>query len=343
MYSATKIINTLWDGLSDRQKEVLTGRFGLDKAGKTLTLAALGSKYQVTRERIRQIEASGIAVLRGKIVQSDACNDILERCRKFLRDNGGVAREEVLVIYAGEFAEGITRNQLSVLMEASRAFYHNPGDRNHFAFYYLDKQSLKSAVAFVDQWSAFLKTKKDQVLDGKYHDLLQEFLKKKNVRRDIADSYLSITKKIHQSPYGDIGLAEWLEIKPKTIRDRVYLALKKKKAPLHFRDIAKAINQMPGVKHAASAPTVHNDLIRDPRFVLVGRGMYALAEFGFEPGTAKEVISRILKKHGPLKPKEVIDHVQKVRFFKANTVLVNLQNKSNFERQSNGTYRMRES
>lgn len=150
-------------------------------------------------------------------------------------------------------------------------------------------------------------------------------------------------KKIGKNPYGDVGLSEWTEIQPKTVRDRIYLALKKKGEPLHFRTIAQLINQYSTKAKPASAPTVHNELIKDTRFVLVGRGMYALSEDGYEPGTAREVIHRILKKNGPLRPKEVMLAVQKERFFKPNTVLVNLQNKSFFKRMPDGTYRIRES
>jgi predicted Zn-ribbon and HTH transcriptional regulator len=140
-----------------------------------------------------------------------------------------------------------------------------------------------------------------------------------------------------------MGLAEWAEIQPKTVRDRIYLALKKRGEPLHFRTIAQLINQ-PGVKvRPASAPTVHNELIKDGRFVLVGRGIYALAEHGYEPGTAKEVIQRVLKRQGPLRPRDVMLAVQKERLFKPNTILVNLQNKNHFRRQEDGTYKVRES
>jgi hypothetical protein len=343
MYSAVKIMNTLWEGLNDRQREVLTGRFGLDKSGKAQTLAALGERYSVTRERIRQIESSGTQALRGKIVSHPACQDILEKSRKFLKDAGGVARKEDLLEFLGGFTEGFNENHLALLIEATKAFYAYPEDRHYHSFYYLDKASLKTATSFVEQWAAFLRNKKDHVLGGRYEDFLGEFIKKKGVKREHAENYLSVTHRIHQSPYGDMGLSEWPEILPKTIRDRVYLVLKKKREPLHFRVIAKTINEISFDKSQASAPTVHNELIKDERFVLVGRGMYALREHGYEPGTAREVIAKILKKHGPLKPKDVINAVQKERFFKPNTVLVNLQNKGHFQRLENGTYRIRES
>ncbi len=107
-------------------------------------------------------------------------------------------------------------------------------------------------------------------------------------------------------------------------------------------DIAKVINESGLSGQVALAPTVHNELIKDERFVLVGRGMYALREHGYEPGIAREVIQKVLREAGPLKPNDVVAHVAKQRFFKPNTVLINLQNKSFFERLPDGRYRVRE-
>ena len=69
---------------------------------------------------------------------------------------------------------------------------------------------------------------------------------------------------------------------------------------LNFREISEAINRTNFVGRAAHPQTVHNELIKDPRFVLVGRGIYGLSEHGFKPGIAREIISQILKEEGPL-------------------------------------------
>ncbi len=341
-YSAAKTVQKLLADLTDRQREVMAGRFGLDKGGKKLTLAALGARYKVTRERVRQIESSALSALKKKIAADPACSELLDRGQKFLKEQGGVAQRRDLIGYLREEVMDLEENQLELLLEASKAFFFYPEDKHFWAFYYLDKASLKNAVAFVEHWTGSLRGKKEFVLTGKYQNLLGDFLKRRGMKPNFAASYLNISKKIHRNPYGDIGLAEWTEIMPRTIRDRIYLILRKKKEPMHFRHIAKHINEVWTGRPEASAPTVHNELIKDPRFVLVGRGIYALAEHGFEPGTAKEVITRILRRGGPMKPRDVVLAVQKERFFKPNTVLVNLQNKAHFERLPNGTYQIRE-
>jgi hypothetical protein len=342
MQAVTKAIDAVCGVLSPRQREVVFGRFGLDKKGEPQTLAELGKRYHVTRERIRQIEASALDLLKKEVTGNVQCADIVQRSVKRLKDAGGVLRAEDFFSYAASLADGLTEQHLELLREASGAFEFHPGDKHYVPFYYLDAAALKNAIGFINQWVAHVRSKKHVVLAGRYEDELQGFLKKKGVSKDHAANYLSISKKIHKNPFGDIGLAEWPEVKPQTVRDRVYLVLKKKATPLHFRMIAQSINQAKFDDRTASAPTVHNELIKDNRFVLVGRGMYALAEQGYEPGTAREVIHRLLKKQGALRPRDVILAIQKERFFKPNTILVNLQNKNFFERMGDGTYRVRE-
>ena len=105
---------------------------------------------------------------------------------------------------------------------------------------------------------------------------------------------------------------------------------------MHFREVAKSVADIFGKK--AHVATIHNELIKDSRFVLVGRGYYALKEWGYEPGAAREVIKKILKLSGPLSKEEVVEKVMKERFLKKNTILVNLQNAKYFKKNKQGLY-----
>jgi DNA-directed RNA polymerase delta subunit len=112
--------------------------------------------------------------------------------------------------------------------------------------------------------------------------------------------------------------------------------MRKHGEPMHFKEVADAISTTFGKKtHYA---TCHNELIKDSRFVLVGRGMYALAEWGYKTGIAREVIRDILKKEGPMSKEDVVEKVMKERYFKKNTILVNLQNPKYFKKNKNGLY-----
>ncbi|MBU6500974.1 MAG: hypothetical protein KGJ89_02505 [Patescibacteria group bacterium] len=342
MLSAPKIINALFNSLADRQKEVIVGRFGL-KSGEGETLAAIGDTMGITRERVRQIEKSALGLLNKEVLKNSVCVHILNQSKKQLKNAGGVMRQDVLLQYGADFAEGLNKNYLALLLEASGAFYFYPEDENYHPFYYLTKDDLRTAVGFIDGWADNLKSNKNKVLSGDYKTLLTNFIKTEKANKNHAENYLNITKKIGANPYGDVGLRDWAEINPTTTRDRIYLVLRKTGQPLHFQSIAKVINETSFGSQEALAPTVHNELIKDERFVLVGRGMYGLREHGYEPGVAREVIQKVLKKNGPLHPNDVVQHVNKQRFFKPNTVIINLQNKDYFERLSDGRYRVRES
>ena len=80
-----------------------------------------------------------------------------------------------------------------------------------------------------------------------------------------------------------------------------------------------------------------------PRFVLVGRGLYALGEWGYQPGQVKDVILSVLKEsEKPLTREQVLDKVLKQRIVKANTVFLNLNNKKFFLKNPEGKYQVRE-
>ncbi len=341
MLQAQKVFSSLFDGLAPRQRDILVNRFGLQN-GEPETLAALGKRYGITRERVRQIEASAIDLLKKRIKVNNACIELIHSSVKYLRSMGGVVGQEDLLAYHRSFIEGLTANHVAFLVEATGAFCIYPADKNFLAFYYTDKQSLKKTMDWIAQFTKSLKAKKREILNGAYQAHLVNFVREKRMEQKLAESLLGISKKIMASPYGDVGLAEWPEISPRTVRDRIYLILKKKGEPIHFENIARDINEAGFGGRKALGPTVHNELIKDARFVLVGRGIYGLAEQGYEPGTAKEVIHKILKKNGPLAFKDLVKEVQKDRFFKQNTILANLQNKGLFERLTTGVYRVRE-
>jgi hypothetical protein len=344
MAPISKTISIALANLTPRQKEVLVGRFGLEKKdGKRETLAAIGDRMDVTRERIRQIESAAIVLAKENILKNNDIASSLKKISGHIKENGGAVRKDAVVRYASAFLNGANGNHIDFLGEASGFFNLRAEDNDYFPFYYLAKKDMKVALAFVDNWTNYLKSRKQKVFSDSYQATLASFLKIKPSFSSVAENYLSLSKRIRKNPYGDIGLREWPEINPTTIRDKIYLIMKKKKEPLHFESIADTINNIRFDDHVALTPTVHNELIKDDRFSLVGRGMYGLREYGYESGTAREAIANVLKKKGPLVPADVVSHVNQKYSFRQNTILINLQNKNFFERMRDGTYRVRES
>lgn len=338
---APKIIATALSNLSPRQREVVVARFGLEK-GDGETLAAIGDRMGITRERVRQIENAAVAVARENISGNGEITAALTDVKKYISANGGVMKRDDVVKFASAHVPELTGNRIDFLSEASGAFTLYRENEEYAPFYYTSDKELKSALAFVQSWVKNLRAKKDKVLSDSYAAHLASFVKTAGVDKKIAETYLGVSKHVGTNPYGDVGLVEWPEISPSTIRDKIYLILKKRGEAVHFADIAKHINTAGFDDHKALVATVHNELIKDDRFALVGRGIYGLREHGFEPGTAREAIASVLKKKGPLTPDAVVAKVNESHFFKPNTILINLQNKNFFERTKEGMYKVRE-
>lgn len=338
MASLEQLTKSILLSLAPRQRDIIVRRFGLD--GKDpLTLAELGTRYKVTRERVRQIEAAVLGQVNAKI-KGTLMAECVEFMGQYLESQGGVRRADYLLVDIAKKFEGLSMPALAFLMEASKQFNYTREDNDYYEFWYKDKNTLKKATRLIDRFYKELKAKKQEVLGmGSADAILSLVSKSEGVSDDVAKNYVSISKKFGVSVYGDFGLAEWSEIQPRTVRDQAYLVLRKQKSPLHFSDITGKINSLDlGKKKVANVSTVHNELIKDSRFVLVGRGMYALSEHGYEPGTAKEVIQKLLKEQGSLHPHRIVSLVSERRFFKKNTILLNLQNKKMFRRLEDGTY-----
>ncbi len=153
---------------------------------------------------------------------------------------------------------------------------------------------------------------------------------------EVMKRWLSISKHIGSNPLAEWGRTSAPAIRIKGIRDYAYLAVKRHGEPMHFSTVAKTIGTLFSKK--AHVATTHNELIKDPRFVLVGRGLYALTEWGYKPGVVRDVIRETLERTGPLKKDEIIKHVKKARFVKDNTILVNLNDPRYFKRLKDGRY-----
>jgi hypothetical protein len=150
-------------------------------------------------------------------------------------------------------------------------------------------------------------------------------------------SCLAVDERLKEIPDG-WGLTEWRFVRPRSIRDKVEIILKKANHPMHFMEIANSIKEASFDHKNVTVQAVHNELIRYPQFVLVGRGLYALREWGYEPGTVADVIENILKKKGALSKKQIIEEVSKQRTVKVGTISLNLQKMPYFVRVGRAVY-----
>lgn len=341
--SITKLIEHAWSGLQPRQRDILAGRFGVGEYKEQQTLAALGERYGITRERVRQIESSALSALREILSESADAKAIQDKVRKAAKEHGGVASvDQVLAALKGEVKD-LSDHALQLVIRALGVLHYHAGDERFVPAYAVDSATFKAVSDHVAAWIKMLEQKKNDVLgSAAYKSLMTSFAKERQIQTKHLEQFVSLSKKLVKNAYGEMGLVHWTEVNPRTVRDQIYLILRKHTVPLHFEEIATAINKSGIAARPALSATVHNELIKDERFVLVGRGKYALAEAGYTPGTAREVVHRILSSEGPLQAHEVIEAVQKERLFKPNTILVNLQNRQHFTRNQDGTYQVRE-
>ncbi len=343
-YNVDKVISTLVKDLNPRQRDVVFGRYGLED-GEPVTLAEIGNRYGVTRERIRQIEALALSSVRRKFSDGQF-NDIVDHVRTHLRQLGGVHLATSLCndlkgVLSTVPVDKAYNSKIHFILESSGAFNYQGDAKAFHPFWFLTRDDYKRAERFIDRLSDHLKNKKDDlILKNSYQAHFATVVSTEDFDSKIANNFIAVSKKFATNAYSDFGPSSWSEICPKTSRDWAYLVLKKSQKPLHFTLLTSEINKFRKGK-VTNPQTVHNELIKDERFVLVGRGIYGLREFNLMSGTAKEVIAEILKKHGPQNSREIIKLVLDQRIFKENTLLLNLQDKKSFLRNDDGRYNIR--
>lgn len=323
--------------LPERAQEVIVARYGLGKESKRLTLEAIGQKYGITRERVRQIENYAIANIRksNEYTKEKAAFTSLEN---LLHSLGGIVVEEDLLKHITKDAS--IQNHLNFLLVLGETFNRQKEDEHFKHRWHVNPELSKQVEASLHKLYKGL-SNNDLLTESEMVNQFLEHLKdvsEKYKNEEIVKRWLRLSKKVGQNPLGEWGLSESPNIHTKGMRDYAFLVIRKHGSPIHFTQVAKNIEKI--FKKQAHVATCHNELIKDPRFVLVGRGLYALAEWGYMSGVVKDVIKKILEKEGPLSKEEIIEKVLKERYVKENTIMVNLQNPKFFKKDRDGKYTM---
>ncbi len=322
---------------SRRTRDVLEKRFGLKPGGKK-TLEAIGREYKITRERVRQIESDALKFLRKEESLAGA-REALNSVADYIKNYGGVVAEHELFsgLGLGKFSP-----HLAFLLTVDRSFYKLGETEEFFNRWATDKSSASSGADIMTKVAATLKERGEPVPREVAVSLVKSTVEKfggRTVDTEAAEYLLKTSKLIRRNPYGEYGLNFWPSINPRGVRDKAHLVLVKYAKPLHFTAVAKQIEAARFSKKKVNPQTVHNELIKDPRFILVGRGLYALREWGYEPGVVKDVMVSILKRSSsPLSREEIVRLVCEKRLVKPQTVLLNMQNKNLFRRTEDGKY-----
>lgn len=313
----------------EREKEIISRRYGLN--GHKETLEQIGEMLTITRERVRQLEKA--ILIRLRIAAEENRISKLAPAEKIMIRNltemGRVARtSELAKKILGRNANETEKAQFNFIAEISPSLtVVNENDKYHNSIGIAEYGDEKTIRNKIDEITNIIKSNKQAMsldeLDAKLDYEHPSYI----------EAIASLSKQL-SSLNGQWGLSKWPTVNPKNIRDKIYVVLEENKEPMHFSAIAEAISKSDFRRKNVTVQAIHNELIKDQRFVLIGRGIYALDSWGYEKGTVSDIITRILKDAGSegLSRKEIVKQVLRRRKVKETTVLLNLQNKQLYKR-----------
>ena len=321
--------------LPDRAHEVLVSRYGLGKSTEKMTLDAIGKKYGITRERIRQIENYALANIR----KSDAYKvekAVFTELENLIHSLGGIVVEEDFLGHVSKDAS--LHNHINFLLVIGDSFKKRKEDEEFKHRWHVNEPLAKQVEESLRKLYSGLNSQDllpESEMVNKFFAHLEE-VSEKYKNQEVVRRWLALSKSVGKNAIGEWGVSSSPNVKTKGMRDYAFLVIRKHGSPIHFKEVARQISTI--FKKKAHVATTHNELIKDPRFVLVGRGLYALAEWGYMSGVVKDVIKKVIEKNGPLTKEEIIDKVLKERYVKENTIMVNLQNQKYFKKDKEGRY-----
>ncbi|MGC8651372.1 MAG: sigma factor-like helix-turn-helix DNA-binding protein [Minisyncoccia bacterium] len=340
---------SLLEVLPERNQDILKRRYGIIN-DHPQTLEAIGESYHITRERVRQIVGASLKIL----VNSSRYNSLQafwSQARILLDKLGGIEEEKEFLNLLKEDLE-LTQSNLSTvkfLLLLNPDFCLKDEDDKTVSYWHLNSISLSDIKNNIKKIEDYFKKKSSVAPLPEILVWVKSNLSKEFDEKSLA-IYLKIIKSIGKNPFGEYGLRSWAKIEPSGAKDRAYLLMSHQKQPLHFREIAKYLNENKEITDSplvlsrswfkkVEIQTIHNELIKDNRFVLIGRGIYALKDWGYKPGKVVDVIKDVLKEaKKPLTQEEIIKEVQKRRLAKINTIVLNLHNNKLFKKLDDKRY-----
>jgi hypothetical protein len=320
----------------EREREIVSRRFGL--FDRKETLEQIGELLSITRERVRQLEKAVVTRLKQTAEAGNLPN--ISEVQTILTDQltkmGNAARVSDL---ATALSEGNKLEQARVAFLARLCPQLDVVDEDDHFYQSVSISSVLDAAAVKTQVQVII----DAITKLGEPKTVEEVAKAASLSDAKQAAALMSTSKHLATLNGRWGLVKWPMVNPKNIRDKIYVILKEHGKHMHFNEIAAAIKDSDFKRKDVTTQAIHNELIKDKRFVLIGRGIYALKEWGYKKGTVADIIAEVLRDAGePLHRDEIVKRVLKSRFVKETTILLNLQGKPQFKRVAKATYELAE-
>jgi len=337
-FSPHKLVKDAITSLKPNEATVVLGRFGIGSDHQTLS--SIGRKLKLSRERIRQIEREGLKKMAREIVEKKNPN-ILEIIAEFEKHGGIISHSKIAekFLEQNHWTNKDEFNSLHLVFSLMPQIIKIEKTTELEAGWILASLPRDEVVRVINDWAKHLEQlNKPATIDV----LVDAHPDHKKFKVAFLSELPAISKKLIRTDAGEIGLSAWPEVNPRNVRDKIYFVLKKNGKPMHFGDIAKAISDQKFNDKKIVRATVHNELIADNRFVLIGRGIYALSEWGYQDGTVADIIKHVLngEKTG-LTVDEITKKVLKQRMVKKNTILINLQTKPAFAKVAKDRYALK--
>ena len=301
-------------------------------------MESIGRQYGITRERVRQLEQFSLYNLRKSPAFASAKKAIRE-LRAFIEKFGRVVAEHKLLESLSSRPE--EKNHIYFLLVLGDDFIPFKEDEEFYHRWAVDSAFAEKVCGILREIHKEI-ARQEALSEKELIETIRQYAHREAeiaLRREMALSWIEMSKLIEKNIFGEWGYVHSPYIRPRGVRDLAFIVLKKTGKPLHFSEVAEKISEI--FSRKAHPATVHNELIKDNRFVLIGRGIYALDEWGYKHGTVQNIIKDILEQYGALTREEVVEKVLEQRMVKENTILINLENRSLFIKNEDGTYSLK--
>lgn len=319
----------------EREREIISRRYGL--FDRKETLEQIGELLGITRERVRQLEKSVMTKLRGSAADLAHLGEVEDTLLATLTATGETARIALLGAELTAENSRTDQSRLAFLTELAPNISAIPEDDDYYQA--ASNAKIHDTTAVKSEVAKLVEATKQA---GKPLDT-KELTRGAGLPNERYTTALASISKQLATLNGRWGLVKWPTVNPKNIRDKIYVILSENGKHMHFNEIAEAIKASDFKRKDVTTQAIHNELIKDKRFVLIGRGIYALREWGYKKGTVADIIAEVLKEAGePLHRDEIVKRVLKSRFVKETTILLNLQSKPQFKRVAKATYELAE-
>ncbi len=310
---------------------VLVRKFGLNW-DKEIPLQQIWKEYNLTRERIRQIETQALMRFRRLIVWNVTYMNVLDEAKKIIKTHWHVLREDLLIsklINKKLFKFSKQELKLILVSDFNVSYLkRNKYIRKSFYLSPLYEDILVHMSVFVFDY--FNETKKSEDLYDFIWIVKEKFT---NEYKDISPLkndlfYMNFFDTIKSIKVFDwkVWLLEFADINPKTVKLKILYSMRRQKKPVHYQELPSLI-----LKYFPEKPiklnTAHNELVKNNDvFVNLWLWLYWLKERWYEWWQVKNILIRIFERTWrKMTVKELCKEMLKEKMVSPNTIMLNLQ------------------